>query len=80
MLDTLYSQIGAVLWLGVCAFALLKGDEPERITSGALVAAWLATLAIHRETGEVEVLDEGAPYLIGHINNLKIVGYRNMST
>jgi hypothetical protein len=50
LLDTLYSQIGAVLWLGVCAFALLKGDEPERITSGALVAAWLATLAIHRET------------------------------
>ncbi|HPH67801.1 MAG TPA: hypothetical protein PLF40_18715 [Kofleriaceae bacterium] len=37
-------------------------------------------MAIHRETGEVEVLDEGAPYLIGHINNLKIVGYRNMST
>jgi len=50
LLDTLYSQIGAVLWLGVCAFALMKGDEPERITAGALVAAWLATLAVHRET------------------------------
>ena len=50
MLDTLYSQIGAVLWLGVCAFALMKGDQPERIAGGALVIAWLATLAIHRDT------------------------------
>ena len=50
MLDTLYSQIGAVVWLGVCAFALMKGDQPERIAGGALVIAWLATLAIHRDT------------------------------
>ena len=50
MLDTLYSQIGAILWLGVCAFALAKGDRPERLAAGALVIAWLATLAIHRET------------------------------
>ena len=50
MLDTLFSQIGAVLWLGVCAFALLKGDGPERFAAGALVIAWLATLAAHRDT------------------------------
>lgn len=50
MLDTLYSQIGAILWLGVCAFALLKGDQPERVAGGALVIAWLATLAVHRDT------------------------------
>ena len=50
MLDTLYSQIGAVVWLGVCAFALMRGDQPERIAGGALVIAWLATLAIHRDT------------------------------
>lgn len=50
MLDTLFSQIGAILWLGVCAFALLKGDRPERFTAGALVVAWLATLAVHRDT------------------------------
>lgn len=50
MLDTLFSQVGAVLWLAVCAFALLKGDQPERFTAGALVIAWLATLAVHRDT------------------------------
>ena len=49
-MDTLFSQVGAVVWLGVCAFALLKGDWPERFTAGALVIAWLATLAVHRET------------------------------
>lgn len=50
MLDTLFSQVGAIAWLGVCAFALLKGDQPERFAAGALVIAWLATLAVHRET------------------------------
>lgn len=50
MLDTLFSQLGALLWLGVCAFALFKGDKPERFAGGALVIAWLATLAVHRET------------------------------
>lgn len=50
MLDTLISQFGALVWLGVCAFALYKGDKPERFAGGALVIAWLATLAVHRET------------------------------
>ena len=50
LLDTLYSQIGAALWLGVCAFALLKGDKAERIVSGAVVIAWLATLSAYRDT------------------------------
>lgn len=50
MLDSLFSQIGAVLWLGVCAFALLKGDKPERFAASSMVVAWLATLAVHRDT------------------------------
>lgn len=50
MLDSLYSQIGAILWLGVCAFALAKGDKPERFAAGALVVGWLLTLAVHRDT------------------------------
>jgi len=50
LLDSLFSQIGAVLWLGVCAFALLKGDKPERFAASSMVVAWLATLAVHRDT------------------------------
>lgn len=55
MLDTLYSQLGAIVWLGICAFALLKGDRPERMAGGALVIAWLATLAVHRDTNLTSV-------------------------
>ena len=50
MLDTIFSQDGALLWLALCAFALLKGDQPERFTAGAVIIAWLATLAVHRDT------------------------------
>ena len=49
-MDTLFSQVGAILWLAVCAFALLKGDQPERFTAGAVVIGWLATLAVHRDS------------------------------
>ena len=44
MLDTLFSQVGALLWLGVCAFAIFRGDRLERLAGGALVIAWLASL------------------------------------
>lgn len=50
MLDTLFSQIGAILWLAVCAFAIAMGGGPERRAAGALVIAWLATLAVRRDT------------------------------
>lgn len=50
LLDTLYSQIGAVAWLAVCFFALWKGDQPERFGATALLVAWIATLAAHRDT------------------------------
>ena len=44
MFDTLASQIGAVFMVAVCAFAFLKGDEPERVAAGAFVLAWFASL------------------------------------
>lgn len=50
MLDTLFSQIGAILWLGVCAFAIAMGGKPERQAAGALVIGWLATLAMRSDT------------------------------
>lgn len=50
MLDTLFSQVGAILWLGVCAFAISKGDRPERLAAGALVIAWLASLTTRSDT------------------------------
>ena len=50
MLDSLYTQIGAIAWLAICGFALWKGEQPERTGGGALLIAWLATLAIHRDS------------------------------
>ena len=44
MFDTLAAQIGAVFVVLVCAFAFLKGDEPERIAAGAYVLGWFASL------------------------------------
>lgn len=44
MFDTLASQIGAIFMVAVCAFAFLKGDEPERVAAGAFVLAWFASL------------------------------------
>ncbi len=44
MFDTLASQIGAVFVVIVCAFAFLKGDEPERFGGGAYVLGWFASL------------------------------------
>jgi hypothetical protein len=55
LLDSLYTQIGAIAWLAVCGFALWKGEKPERTAGGALLIAWLATLAIHRDTMMTDV-------------------------
>jgi len=51
LLDTLYGQITAVTWVAVCAFALLKGEQAERIGGSALLVGWLATLVIQRQVG-----------------------------
>lgn len=44
MFDTLASQIGAVFVVGICLFAFLKGNEPERIAAGAFVLGWFASM------------------------------------
>jgi len=49
MFDTLPAQIGAGLTVLVVAFALLKGDEPERIAAGAYAIGWIASLLIQGE-------------------------------
>lgn len=46
MFDTLYSQIGAVFTVIVVAFALWKGDEPEKIGGIAYVLAWFASMLV----------------------------------
>lgn len=46
MFDTPQAQIGAALSVAVIAFALLKGDEPERTGSVAYGLAWFASLLI----------------------------------
>lgn len=54
MFDTLYSQVGAVLMVGVCGFAFLKGEEPERIGAGSYLLAWFATLLLQDDFGFYE--------------------------
>lgn len=54
MLDTLYSQITAITWVAVCCFALMKGEQTERIGGGALLVGWIATLTIQRQVGTAE--------------------------
>lgn len=44
MFDTLYSQIGGLIMVAVCVFALWQGDQPERVGAGSYLLAWLATL------------------------------------
>ena len=49
LFDTLYAQIGAVLMVGVSAFAFIKGEDPEKIGAGAYLLAWFATLLLQDE-------------------------------
>jgi len=49
MFDTLAAQLGAVFVVIVCAFAFLKGDEPERFGAGAFVLGWFATLLVQTD-------------------------------
>ena len=51
MFNTLASQIGAILVIGICGFAWLKGDEPERIVAGTYVLGWLASLLAQGSVG-----------------------------
>ena len=44
MPETIYGQIGAVFMVATCAFALLKGDEPERIGGSVFALIWFAGL------------------------------------
>lgn len=50
MLDTVFSQVGAVLWLGVCALAVARGDRVERLAAGVFVVGWLASLTARSDT------------------------------
>jgi hypothetical protein len=46
MLDTVLGQILAVCCMAILVFALLKGDEPERIGAGAFAIGWLASVTL----------------------------------
>lgn len=50
MIDTLAGQIGAAFMVSACGFAMLKGDEPERLGAGAFMIAWLASLLIQNDS------------------------------
>lgn len=58
MFDTLYAQIGAVFVIGICVFAFLKGDDPERIGAGAYSIGWLASL-LTQYTLHIEIAQYG---------------------
>ena len=55
MFDTLSAQIGAVFVVAICAFAFMKGDEPERIAAGAYVLGWFASLLAQDEGNRYNV-------------------------
>ena len=46
MLETLISQIGALIAVIVVGFAFLKGDEPERIGAAAYILGLFASLLV----------------------------------
>lgn len=46
MLDTLYSQVGAVIVLLVVGFAFWKGEEPEKIAASAYGLGWFASMLV----------------------------------
>ncbi len=46
MPDTLWAQVGAILTVLICAFAFLKGDDPERVGAGAYMLGWFAALLL----------------------------------
>ena len=50
MFDTLASQLGALPVIIICAFAFIKGDEPERFAAGAYVLGWFASLLAQTES------------------------------
>ncbi|MFN3814737.1 hypothetical protein [Brevundimonas sp.] len=50
MFDTLYTQIGAVFMIAALAFAMIKGEEPERAFSGVYLVAWLASMLVQNES------------------------------
>lgn len=62
MPETLFGQIGAVFMVATCAFALLKGDEPERIGGSVFALAWFASLLIQGD-GDLYDLQWGIFYL-----------------
>lgn len=51
MLDTLHTQVGGAVWLGVCALALWLGGRPERIAAILLALGWLISVAMQGEAG-----------------------------
>ena len=55
MFDSLWSQVGAILVVGVCVFAFLKGDEPERIAAGAYILGWFASMLLQTDGELYEV-------------------------
>lgn len=62
MPETIIGQIGAAFMIAVCAFALLKGDEPERIGGSMFALAWFASLLIQGD-GELYDIQWGIFYL-----------------
>lgn len=62
MPETIIGQIGAAFMIAVCAFALLKGDEPERIGGSMFALGWFATLLVQNH-GELYDIQWGIFYL-----------------
>ena len=62
MPETIYGQIGAVFMVATCAFALLKGDEPERIGGSVFALIWFASILVQSD-GDLHSVQWGIFYL-----------------
>lgn len=50
MLDTIYSQVGAVITLLACGFAFWRGDKLEQFGAGAVLIAWISMIFAQDDT------------------------------
>lgn len=55
MLNTLYSQIGAVIWLAACAFAFWKGEQLEKTGATIIAVTWISSIVVQDDTNLVNV-------------------------
>ena len=77
LLSNWFTLIGATATVGVCTYALWRGERPERLTGGAALVAWAATLAVFNRS---DLINPQAGILIVDVAFLAFLGWIAFST